>query len=104
ANYILGSVGIPDDTGERFLDLTQIWRVHLQKTHAPTSVVPCRGARVKDFMSQRGRQFSHHANTIQMSEIRFQLPKTIMFVLRAFAFSDINVRSDHLNKISVRRE
>jgi hypothetical protein len=50
-NNPFGPIGIPDDAGERFSDLGEIWRAHFQKTHARTSVVACRGDGVEDFVS-----------------------------------------------------
>ena len=61
ADDVFGAVGIPDDTGERFLDFGQIWRAHFQKAHACTSVVARSGDRMQNFVSQRGGQLSHHA-------------------------------------------
>ena len=52
ADDIVGSVGIPDDTGERVHDFVQIWRAHFQKAHSRTSIVAGGGDGVQDFVSQ----------------------------------------------------
>src|SRR5262249_4555347 len=69
ADDIAGSVGIPDDTAERFPGSIQIRRTHLQKAHACASVVTRRSDRVQNFVSERGCQFAHYAQTVQVCEI-----------------------------------
>ena len=68
-----GSVGISDDTGECFPHLAQIRRLHLQKILGRPGVVPRAGDRLRDFVGKRGGQFSHHAYTVHMGEIRLHL-------------------------------
>ena len=103
-NDIFAAVGIPDDTSERFPDFGHIWRAHFQKAHGRTSVVARGGDRVQNFVSQRGGQLSHYAHAIHVREIRLQLAKSLVLLLRAFAFRHIDVRSDHLDKFSIRGE
>jgi hypothetical protein len=73
ADNILGSVGIPDDAAERFLDFIQVRRAHLQKAHPGPSIVARRSNGVQDFVSQRGSQFSHRAHAVHVGEIRLHL-------------------------------
>src|ERR1700730_16195865 len=103
-NDIFAAVGIPDDTTERFSDFVHVWGAHVQKAYGRTSVVARGGDRMQNFVSQRGGQFSHHAQAIQVREIRLQLPKSLMLLLRAFALRHIDVRSNHLDKLSIRGE
>ena len=59
---------------------------------------------MQNFVSQRGGQLSHHAQAIHVREIRLQLAKSLVLLLRAFAFRHIDVRSDHLDEFSIRGE
>ena len=59
---------------------------------------------MQNFVSQRGHQLSHHAHAINVGEIRLQLAKSLVLLFRAFAFRHIDMRSDHLDKFSVRGE
>ena len=43
-------------------------------------------------------------SAIDVREIRLQLAKSLVLLLRAFAFRHIDMRSDHLNEFSVRGE
>ena len=70
ADDILCSIGIPDDTAERFPDFAEIWRTHVQKAHGRTGIVARGGDRMQNFVSQRGGQLSHHAQAIHVREIR----------------------------------
>src|SRR6516165_2657240 len=54
-------------------------------------------------MSERSSQFPHYAQAIHVSQIRLQLAKFLMLLLRAFAVGHIDVRTDHL-AFSVRGE
>src|SRR5262249_15150156 len=56
------------------------------------------------FVGQRGDQLSHHAQPVEVREIRLQLAKSLMLVLRAFALRDIDMRSDHLDELSIAGE
>ena len=98
------AVGIAYNTAERFPDLAQVCRLLIQKIEGGTSVVArgCDGLR--DFVSQRGGQFSHHAKTVHMGEIRFQLAQPLMLLLRALAFGHIDNCTDNLDKFSARGE
>ena len=53
--------------------------------------------RMQNFVGERGGQFSHYAQAIQMREICFELAKSLMLLLRAFAFRHIDVRGDYLD-------
>ena len=75
---ISGSIGIVDDTGERFPDFAQIRRVSVQKVHGRAGVVARGGDRLGDFVSQRGGQFSHHAQAVHVREIRLQSAQPLM--------------------------
>ena len=66
---VSGSIGIAYDTAERFPNLSQVRRLHLQEILGRTGVVACGGDRLRDFVSQRGGQFSHHAQTVHVGEI-----------------------------------
>ena len=55
------AVGIADATAERFPDLAQVWRLLIKKIDGGTSVVARGCDWLRDFVSQRGGQFSHHA-------------------------------------------
>ena len=63
------AVGIAYDTAERFPDLAQVRRLRIQKIEGGASVVARGGDWLRDFVSQRGGQFSHHAQAIHMGEI-----------------------------------
>ena len=63
----------PNDTGERFPDLAQVRRLHVQKILGRPGVVARAGDRLRDFVRQRGSQFSHHAHAVHVGEIRLHL-------------------------------
>src|SRR5262249_4336257 len=89
ADDIRGSVDIPDDTAERFPGSIQIRRPHLQKAHAHPGIVACRSNGVQNFVSERGGQFAHYAQTVQVCEIRLKLTESRVFLLRAFALGQV---------------
>ena len=64
---ISGSIGIAHDTAERFPDFAQIRRLLVQKNQGRTGVVARAGDRLRDFVSQRSSQLSHHAHAIQVA-------------------------------------
>ena len=66
---VSGAIGIAYDTAERFPDLAQVWRLLIQKIERRTGVVARGGDRLRDFVSQRSGQFSHHAQTVHVGEI-----------------------------------
>ena len=66
---ISGSISIIHDAGERFPDLAQIWWASVQEVHGRTGIVARGSNRLRDFMSQRGGQFSHHAQAVHVGEI-----------------------------------
>ena len=68
-----GPISISDDTGKCFPDLAQIRRLHLQKILGRPGVVARAGDRLRDFVRQRGGQFSHHAHAVHVGEIRLHL-------------------------------
>ena len=88
-----GSIGIAHDTAERFPDLAQVWRLLVQEIQGRTGVVARSGDRLLDFVSQRGRQLSHHAQAIHVREICLQLAQPLMLLLRALALRHIDVCS-----------
>jgi len=60
--------------GLRQLDRTahrqgQVWRLLIQKIEGGTSIVARAADRLRDFVSQRGGQFSHHAQAVHVGEI-----------------------------------
>jgi len=63
------AVGITYDTAERFPDLAQLRRLLIQKIQGGASVVARGGDRLRDFVSKRGGQFSHHAQAVHVGEI-----------------------------------
>src|SRR5262249_43751558 len=89
ADDILGSVCIPDYTSERFPRFIQIRPTYLQKAHADASVVTRRSDRVQNFVSDRGGQFAHYAQTVQVCDIRLKLAESRVFLLRAFALGQV---------------
>ncbi len=59
---------------------------------------------MQNFVGEGGGQFSHYAQPIQVREIRLELAKSLMLLLRAFAFRHIGVRSDYFDTFSTRGE
>ena len=55
---ISGSIGIAHDTVKRFPDFAQVGRLLVQEIQGRTGVVARGGDRLRDFVSQRGGQFS----------------------------------------------
>jgi hypothetical protein len=70
---ISGSIGIIHDAGERFPDLAKTWRASVQEVHRRAGVVARGGNRLRDFVGQRGGQFSHHAQAVHVREIGLEL-------------------------------
>ena len=101
-NDLLGSVGIPYNAGKRLHCLAQVWRPHFQEAHASTRVIACCGNRMKNLVSQRGSQLSHHAQPVEVREIRFQLPQLPTFGFRPFAFRHVDCGPNDLDKFSRR--
>src|SRR5207245_4938567 len=66
---VAGSIGIAHDTSERFSDFAQIWRPLAQEIQSRSGVVACGGDRLLDLVSERSRQYSHHAQTVDVSEV-----------------------------------
>jgi hypothetical protein len=62
-------IGIAHDTDERFPDLAQVWRLPIEKVEGRAGVVARAADRLRDFVSQRGGQFSHHVQTVHVGEI-----------------------------------
>src|ERR1700686_4923489 len=67
------SIGIIYDAGERFADLAQIWRASVQEVRGRAGIVARGGNRLRDFVSERGGQLSHHTQAIHVREIRLEL-------------------------------
>src|SRR5215472_5493430 len=72
-NDLSGSIDIANDTTDCFADLAQVRRLHPQKILGRTGVVARTGDRLRDFVRQRGSQFSHNADAVHVSEIRLEL-------------------------------
>ena len=70
---VSGAIGIAHDAAERLPDLAQVRRLHVQKIQGRTGVVARAGDRLRDFVRQRGGQFSHHAHAVHVGEIRLHL-------------------------------
>ena len=68
-DYVSRAIGIADDAAKRFPDLTEVWRLPIQKIEGCTSVVARSGDRLCDFVSQRGGHFPQRAHTIDMCQI-----------------------------------
>jgi hypothetical protein len=66
---VSGSIDIANDTGECLPDLAQVRRLRLQKILGRTGVVARAGDRLRDFVSQRGSQFSHYARAVHVREV-----------------------------------
>ena len=84
---VSGSIGIANNTGERFPDFAQVRRLHVQKILGRAGVVARAGNRLRDFVRQRGSQFSHHAHAVHVGEIRLHLLQ-----LRQRSCAILNVR------------
>jgi hypothetical protein len=84
---VSGSIGVTHDTPERFQDLTEFWRLPVQKIQCRTGVVASAGDRLRDFVSQRGGQFSHHAQAVHVRQIRLHLLQSLQ---RARAIIDVH--------------
>ena len=83
ADDVLAPVGIPYNTRERFPDLVQIGRAHFQEAHARSGVVAGRGNRMENLVSEGGGQLAHYAQAVEMREVCFQLPQSLMLLLRS---------------------
>src|SRR6516225_2259969 len=70
---VSGSICVRNHTRECFPDLAQIRRLHFQKILGCPGVVARAGDRLRDFVRERGCQFSHHAHSVHVGEIRFHL-------------------------------
>ena len=70
-------------------DLAQVRRLHVQKILGRTGVVAGAGDRLRDFVRQRGGQFSHHAHAVHVGEIRLHLLQ-----LRQRSCAILNVRQE----------
>jgi hypothetical protein len=68
-DYVAGSIGVAHDAPERFLDFAQIGRSFGQEIQSRAGVVACGGDRLLDLMSERSRQYSHHAQAVDVSEV-----------------------------------
>ena len=64
-----------------------------QPSHAGVGVYNGGGDRLLDFVSQRSRQFSHHAHAVHACEICLQLAQSFALFFGAFALSDIRYRT-----------
>ena len=65
-------------------DLAQVWRLLVQEIQRRAGVVARGGDRLRDFVSQRRGQFSHHAQTVHVGEIRLQLAQLLLLVRARF--------------------
>ena len=65
---VSGSISIAHDAAERFPDLAEVRRLLVKKIQGRTGVVARAGDRLRDFVSQRGGQFSHYAQAIHVRE------------------------------------
>ena len=72
ADGVSGSVGIVHDAAKCLPDFSKVWRILIEKIKSCTGVVAHGGDRLHDFVSQRGRQFSHHTHAVHVSEIRLE--------------------------------
>jgi hypothetical protein len=77
-----------------------VHRLLVQKIQRRPGIVARAGDRLCDFVSQRGSQFSHHAQTVHVREICLQLAESFPLLLRAFAFRHIDVCPDNLGEVS----
>src|SRR5271156_6073837 len=59
------------------------------------------GDRLRDFVSQRGGQFSHHAQAVHVGEIRLQLAQPLMLLLRAHGCCHIGAGAAIATEFSV---
>src|SRR4029077_16091892 len=66
----------------RFPDFTQIWRSLGQEIQSCSGVVACGGDRLLDLVSERSRQYSHHDQAVEGSEVLLQLAQPLMLLLR----------------------
>ena len=88
---VSGAIGIAHNAAERFPDLAQVRRLHVQKILGRTGVVAGAGDRLRDFVRQRGGQFSHHAHAVHVGEIRLHLLQ-----LRQSSCAILNVRQQNV--------
>ena len=88
---VSGAIGIAHDAAERLPDLAQVRRLHVQKIQGRTGVVAGAGDRLRDFVRQRGGQFSHHAHAVHVGEIRLHLLQS-----RQRSFAILNVRQQNV--------
>jgi hypothetical protein len=66
---VTGSIGIDDDTVKRFPHLAKVWGLLVQEIQCRKSIVARGGDRLRDFLSQRGCQFSHLPRGVHVGEI-----------------------------------
>ena len=83
-DHVSGAIGVVHNAAECLPDLAQVRWLHVQKILCRTGVVAGAGDRLRDFVRQRGGQFSHHAHAIHVGEIRLQSAQPLLgaFALR----------------------
>ena len=84
---VSGAISIAHNAVECLPDLAQVRRLLVQNILGRSGVVASAGDRLRDFVRQRGGQFSHHAHAIDVGEIRLHLLQ-----LRQRSFAILNVR------------
>jgi hypothetical protein len=95
------AVGVAYDTAERFSDLAEVRRLLAQKNQGRTGVVARATNRLRDFVSERRGQFSHHAQAGHVSEILLQLAQPLMLLLRAYGCCHIGAGAAIATEFSV---
>jgi hypothetical protein len=79
----LRSIDIANDAGECFPDVAQVRELQVEKIQDCTSIVARTGDRLRDFVSERGGQFSHHAHAVYMGEFALQFTQRLLGPLRS---------------------
>jgi hypothetical protein len=66
---VSSSIGIAHDTPERFSHLAQIRRPFGEEIQRRARVIACGGDRLLYLVSERSRQYSHHAQAVYVGEV-----------------------------------
>jgi hypothetical protein len=70
------SIGIINNVGERFPGLAKIWWASFKEVHGYTGIVARGSNRLRDFVSQRGGQLSHHTQAVRPKSTRLEVFRT----------------------------
>src|SRR4051812_45738351 len=75
-------------------------RITAQPSRARVCVHHGSGERLLDLVGERGSQLSHHADAVDVREVRFQLAESLTLLLGQFAFGHIHYGANVFNKVT----